>query len=80
MTTTTLSRRLTCHLSNGGLFIHKEAEHNRRIKRQDLLDGIKIIDKSDDFRKLQIMEALYIKELEQTMNKSNQTSVSHHKC
>ena len=76
ITITTLSRRLTCHLSNGGPSMHTEAVHNRKIKRQDLLDGTKIIDKSDEYRKLQIMEALYIKELEPTINKQIKSNFS----
>ena len=69
MTTTTLSRRLTCHLRNGGPSLHMEFAHQRKITRKDLVDNTKIIDRTDNFRKLQMMEALYIKDKEPSINK-----------
>ena len=69
MTTTTLSRRLTCHLTNGGPLLHSEFQHGKKITRENLVSGTEIIDRSINKRTLQILEALHIQEQQPTINK-----------
>ena len=67
-TTTTLSRRLTCHKQSGDLEKHMREKHNRRVTRDDLVDGTKIIDFERNRRRLRILEAVYIQLLKPTLN------------
>ena len=43
MTSTTLSRRLTCHLSSGGYKQHMEHVHHECITRPIMTDNTKIL-------------------------------------
>ena len=61
MTTTTLSRRLTMHLQSGGPSKHMSEHHNQPITRQLLVDNTKILHQENDYNRLQIKEALLIK-------------------
>ena len=60
MCTTSLSRRLTTHLANGGIEKHTRNEHNVTLTRDMLVQNTIILDKIPDRRKLQYLEALYI--------------------
>ena len=56
MTTTTLSRRLTMHLTAGGPKIHMKNNHNSTISRENLVQNTNILYYEPDFNTLQIME------------------------
>ena len=60
MTTTTLSRRLTMHLANGGPKTHTSNHHNMQITREMLVNNTQILRFESDNNRLQITEALLI--------------------
>ena len=60
MTSTTLSRRLTCHLSSGGPKQHMEHVHHECITRPIMTDNINILRRFNDPVRLGIAEALFI--------------------
>jgi hypothetical protein len=62
MTTTTLSRRLTMHLSSGALKTHMKDEHNITLTRQILFENTKILKQFQDPSRLAIYEALLVRE------------------
>lgn len=60
MTTTTLSRRLTCHLSSGAITNHHQTKHGRKIKRGEITENVEIVERENDGRRLRFLEAIYI--------------------
>ena len=68
MCTTTLSRRLTCHLQAGTPKNHTMQEHGVPLTREMLVENTTILDTCDDKRRLQIKEALYISIKRPVMN------------
>lgn len=68
LTTTTLSRRLTMHLQNGAIKKHYADEHKRKLTREDLVNNTVILNKSPDYQRLQILEALIIKNFRPYLN------------
>ena len=60
-TTTSLSRRLTCHLQSGAPLQHMEDTHNRKLTRTDLTKNTTILAHENNRRKLQITEAVLIR-------------------
>ena len=69
LTTTSLSRRLTMHLQQGGPKTHTEKEHNTVLTRKMLTNNTTIIDRSDNKRRLAALEALYIRAVDPNINK-----------
>ena len=68
MTTTKLSRRLTLHLSNGAPKKHTEEAHGVRLTREMIANGTSILQIENDPHRLQILEALYIKDKNPSLN------------
>lgn len=68
MTTVKLSRRLTYHLASGAPKSHMRKEHNKTLTREMLEKNTEIITTCTDMRRLPILEALYIKEMEPSLN------------
>jgi hypothetical protein len=68
MTTTTLSRRLTCHLSSGGPKEHMRTKHETPITRRMLEENTSIIKQYQDSTRLAVAEALLIRELSPAIN------------
>ena len=68
MTTTKLSRRLTLHLANGAPKKHAEGEHKTRLTREMIVQGTKILQHNYDQHRLQILEALIIKDKNPNIN------------
>ena len=68
-TTTSLGRRLTMHLQEGGIKRHLWQNHNTRLTREDLVTNTKIIDRCTDKRKLQVLEAVYIRDCDPSINR-----------
>ena len=69
MTTTSLSRRLTMHLRDGAPKNHYEEAHHQELTRQILTQNTTILDTCNDRRRLQILEAMYIREIRPQLNK-----------
>ena len=69
MTTTTLSRRMTMHLQDGAPRQHMIQTHQRALTRQDLTENTTILRRENGRKKLQILEALLIKEKKPAINK-----------
>ena len=67
-TTTTLSRRLTCHLQSGSILTHVKNTHQRKLTRQDLVENTTIIAREPNRRRLQIKEAFLIRERTPLLN------------
>ena len=69
LTTTTLSRRITMHLGSGGPKSHNEDNHNQNpISRELMVENTKILRRENDFRRLQIYEALIIQQKRPLIN------------
>ena len=68
-TTTSLSRRITMHLQHGGPLTHTEQHHTEHLTRQLLVQNTKILAKARDRRRLVALEAIYIREMDPTINK-----------
>ena len=68
-TTTSLSRRLTMHIQNGGPKTHTETTHEQRLTRTQMLENTVILDKCQNRRKLQVLEAIYIRDHDPTINR-----------
>ena len=60
-TTTSLSRRLTCHLQSGTPLQHMADVHGRKLTRSDLTTNTTILAHESNRRKLQITEAVLIR-------------------
>ena len=67
-TVTTLSRRLTMHLSAGGPHNHMKNVHKTTLNRQQLVDQTKIINHNIDRNRLEILEALIIQKTKPSIN------------
>jgi hypothetical protein len=68
MTTTTLSRRLTMHLSSGAPKKRMKDEHNVTLTRQILVENTKILKQFHDPSRLAIYEALLVRENSHSIN------------
>lgn len=69
LTRTTLSRRLTCHLSNGGPKSHLQEKHGTEITRKILEENTEILERQQERVRLTFLEALHIKDIQPTMNR-----------
>ena len=65
---TTHSCCLTMHLNNGGPLQHATTVHNQKLKRANLINNTKILYHESNFKKLTILEALAIKNLNPSIN------------
>ena len=69
-TATTLSRRITMHLQNGGILTHNNSHHPEdRLTRKDITDNINVLKEVNDPRRLLVLEAIYIRKLDPTINR-----------
>ena len=68
MTTTKLSRRLTLHLNDGAPKKHTREVHGTSLTREMLVEGTTILQQEKNAQRLQILEALLIKDLRPTLN------------
>ena len=68
LTTTTLSRRLTMHLGNGGPKRHSNENHRTNLTRTMLEEQTEIIRKEQDTNRLHIYEAILIQSKALTIN------------
>ena len=68
-TTTSLSRRLTMHLQTGAPKQHMATTHNTRLTRSILVDNTTIIARCHDVNRLRVLEAVYIRDKDPTINR-----------
>ena len=68
MTSTSLSRRITMHLQNGGPKAHTEKFHSSPLTRKDMTDNIRILTATSDKRRLPVLEAVLIREFDPQIN------------
>ena len=83
LTSTTLSRRLTMHLSDTSSIAQHLKKHScpTTQQRKILTDNTTILEHQNNKQKLQILEALHIRNLQPTLNRINfQTSANVLKC
>ena len=70
-TTTTLSRRLTMHLTNGAIKEHQLARHQSNLTRDNVVGNTKTLRKHGDTIRLFIHEALLIKFRDPNLNRQD---------
>ena len=69
LTTTTLGRRITMHLQEGGPKQHHQEAHSARLTRTDMVDNTTILSRCTNRRKLCALEAVYIRDCDPTINR-----------
>ena len=63
LTTTSLSRRLTMHLQNGGPKTHTERNHpDSPLTRRNMVENTSILTATSDSRRLSALEAILIRQ------------------
>ena len=68
-TTTSLTRRITMHLQQGGPLSHTQKHHSEPLTRQLMTQNTKILAKAHDKRRLLALEAIFIREMDPYINK-----------
>ena len=68
MTTMRLTRRLSYHLSAGAPMIHSKKKHGTKLTRKQLEENTEIINMCKNDRRLPILEALFIKNTNPSLN------------
>ena len=68
-TTTSLTRRITMHLQQGGPLTHTQQHHGEPLTRRLMTQNTKILTRARDKRRLLALEAIYIRELDPSINK-----------
>ena len=68
LTTTSLSRRITMHLQSGGPKTHSETEHDTPLTRRDMTEHTTILGTASDKRRLPVLEAVLIREIDPYIN------------
>ena len=69
LTTTSLSRRLTMHLQQGGPKTHTESKQDTTLTRKMLTENITILERSANKRRLSALEAIFIRDMDPIINK-----------
>ena len=67
-TTTTLSRRISYHLTEGAPEKHHRLSHNEDITRKMMVDNTTILTRCLQKKKLKVMEAAFIREMQPSIN------------
>ena len=73
MTTTRLSKRLSCHLQEGAIKNHYYREHGDNLDRPTLTGATSIIDSANDSKRLRILEALNILQQRPSLNTTQES-------
>ena len=68
-TRTTLGRRITMHLQDGGPKKHLRDHHAMSLTREDMVTNTTILDRCTHPRKLLVLEAVYIRDCDPTINR-----------
>ena len=69
LTTTTLGRRITMHLQEGGPKKHLHDTHKTRLTRADMVENTSILCRCAKRRKLHALEGVYIRDCDPTINR-----------
>ena len=72
-TTTTLGRRITMHLQDGGPKRHHLEVHGTRLTRDDMVKNTTILCRCSVRRRLYVLEAVYIRDCDPTINRQVNT-------
>ena len=72
MTTTRFSKRISCHLQEGAIFLHHTRDHGRRPSREEVIAGMDIIGRESDPQLLRYLEALCILQHRPSLNTTNE--------
>ena len=72
MTTTRLSKRISCHVQEGAIHNHMTRTHNRRPTRDQIIQNTTIIDRQTDNKRLRFLEALHILEMKPSINRTDE--------
>ena len=75
-TTTTLSKRITAHLTDGAIRRHYQQEHGIILKRHHMDNNTIILEKVNDHKRLRMTEAVYIYSGKPTINIQQQPDQS----
>ena len=57
------------HLQNGGPKAHTETNHEQRLTRKQIIENITILDRCQNRRRLQVLEAIYIRDHDPIINR-----------
>ena len=58
------------HLQQGGILTHNATHHpDDPLTRKDITDNVKVLTKENDPRRLQILEAIYIRKMDPAINR-----------
>ena len=57
------------HVQSRGPQTHTETTHGQRLTRKQMVDNTTILDRSQNHRKLQVLEAIYIRDHDPTINR-----------
>ena len=68
-TVTTMSRRITMHLQDGAPARHLCQEHDEELTRDNMVTNTSIIARCSRRRKLQVLEAVYIRDMDPNINR-----------
>ena len=68
LTTTRLTKRISCHLQEGNIYKHFTSYHNHPPARECLIKSIEVIDTAPDPKRLRYLEAIYIMSEKPTLN------------
>ena len=68
-TTTSLTRRITMHLQQGGPLTHTRQHHSEHLTRQLMVKNTEIIARAQDKRRLIALEAILIRDMDPAINK-----------
>lgn len=71
VTCTTLSRRLTMHLSNGAILKHTKNDHDTQLTREMLTECTKIKYSDPSINRLEIIEAIFIMKEQPAINRQD---------
>ena len=72
MTTTRFSKRISCHLQEGAIFLHHTRDHGRRPSREEVIAGMDILGRESDPQRLRYLEALCILQHRPSLNTTNE--------
>ena len=68
-TSTTVSRRITMHLQDGAPLRHLDRCHGVPLTRGMMVDNTTVLARCSDRRRLQILEAVYIRDMDPIINR-----------
>ena len=71
-TTNKLVVRMTQHYSSGAIREHSQDTHDRRFSKKEIIDNTTILKKNENLEDLKILESLFIKQQQPTINRKDE--------